>query len=58
MHGFLVRTHFHTGFLLQKKDSNMICVFCLYKQITKIQLLISRYTTVLFSGTDGTDLLF
>jgi len=32
-------------------------VFCLYKQRTKIPLLISRYTTVLLSGTDGTDLL-
>jgi len=36
----------------------MIRVFFLYKQRTNIPLLISRYTTVLLSDTDGTDLLF
>jgi len=30
----------------------------MYKQRTKIPLLISQSTTVLLSGTDGTDLLF
>ena len=36
----------------------MIRVFCLYKHSTKIPLFISRCTTVLLYGTDGTDLLF
>ena len=45
-------------FCCENLHSNMIRVFCLYKQRKKIPLLISRYTTVLLSGTDGTDLLF
>ena len=46
------------GFYFKIVHSNMILVFCLYKQRTQIPLLISRYTTVLLSGTDDTDLLF
>ena len=46
---------YNIGFYFKIVHSNMILVFCLYKQRTQIPLLISRYTTVLLSeGTTRT----